>query len=277
MPPLCGTNVQFLCVCVDSTNAQRVAILFHNLLDVRQVVNAYIPSSFYMPRGFGQLGCSGFVVVDTAGNFVSRKTTAYLDYGEGAFRHLEQVLQDLVAEEERTVPGSLVSTSRLDHDKPDGHQGVQGDDPYIPPTTGIASMDHEHETCTKALQALVDHPNQKNLQVAYDELQGHFAHEEALMVEHGLGGAAGSGDPFSPLTSHMKDHQRILRMFEHVLRPDLTPVCLSDDDDAASGHPAAVAPSATPSERATAILQAFYQHATTFDALYGEYIPSTAT
>ncbi len=49
-----------------------------------------------MPVGYGQLGCSGFIVSDKDGCFVSRKTIAYLDYGEEAFRFVEKILDDLV-------------------------------------------------------------------------------------------------------------------------------------------------------------------------------------
>ena len=52
-----------------------------------------------MPVGYGQLGCSGFIVVDKKGNFVSRKTRAYLQYGEDAFEHVEELLSDLLKEE----------------------------------------------------------------------------------------------------------------------------------------------------------------------------------
>eukprot|EP00957_Ditylum_brightwellii_P186050 14165294-Ditylum_brightwellii.AAC.1 len=57
------------------------------------VVNCHIPSRRYFPVGYGQLGCSGFVVVDERGCFVSRKTMAYLQYGEAAFTYVENLLE----------------------------------------------------------------------------------------------------------------------------------------------------------------------------------------
>ena len=45
-----------------------------------------------MPVGYGQLGCSGFIVSDTSGCFVSRKTQAYLQYGDAAFDYVESLL-----------------------------------------------------------------------------------------------------------------------------------------------------------------------------------------
>ena len=73
--------------------------MFGQMFQLENAINCYIPSGNYMPVGFGQLGCSGFIVVDKKGNFVSRKTRAYLQYGEGAFEHVEELLSDLLKEE----------------------------------------------------------------------------------------------------------------------------------------------------------------------------------
>ncbi len=86
-------QVQFLCVCVES---EQVAIAFHRMFRFEHAINGYIPSRGYMPVGYGQLGCSGFIVSDKDGCFVSRKTIAYLDYDQQAFRFVEKMLDDLV-------------------------------------------------------------------------------------------------------------------------------------------------------------------------------------
>ena len=89
-------TVQFLCVCVESP---QVAIMFHHMFGfdaAPDLINCYIPSRHYMPVGYGQLGCSGFIVSDAEGYFVSRKTKAYLQYGEDAFGHVEHMLEGLV-------------------------------------------------------------------------------------------------------------------------------------------------------------------------------------
>ena len=202
-----SSDVQFLCVCVDS-NAQRVAEYFHASFDFCQVMNAYIPSARYMPRGFGQLGCSGFVIVDGNGNFVSRKTMAYLDYGEAAFDNVEQILEGLLKEQGKHNASNSERGTK---------QWIEEAGSLSIPSTGVHSMDHEHETCIRALRQLLEFPNVANLQVVYDELVVHFAHEEALMVQHKAGGTP--GDPFAPLTSHVRDHQRILAIVERELMP----------------------------------------------------------
>ena len=88
-------QVQFLCICVES---KEVAIAFHRMFRFEHVVNGFIPSRGYMPVGYGQLGCSGFIVSDKDGYFVSKKTSAYLQYGEAAFEEVEELLEELVPE-----------------------------------------------------------------------------------------------------------------------------------------------------------------------------------
>ena len=63
-----GAHVRFICACVD---AQNVAVAFGQMFQLAAVVNAHIPSREHFPD-FGQLGCSGFIVVDQGGRCVSR-------------------------------------------------------------------------------------------------------------------------------------------------------------------------------------------------------------
>ncbi len=109
-------NAQFLEVCVES---EAVALHFHRTFGFGEnhhqysskpsengqddeglppVINGWIPSRHYMPVGYGQLGCSGFIISDANGKFVSRKTASFLQFGEDAFRHVESILADLLIE-----------------------------------------------------------------------------------------------------------------------------------------------------------------------------------
>ena len=90
-------DAQFLCVCVES---KQVALAFHKMFRFENCMNGYIPSRPYFPVGYGQLGCSGFIVSDKDGCFVSRKTRAFLQYGEHAFREVEAILETLISKEE---------------------------------------------------------------------------------------------------------------------------------------------------------------------------------
>ena len=186
-----GDVVRFLCVCVDALG---VAKMFDRMFRFEHVLNAYIPSRDYFPEGYGQLGCSGFIVADENGNFISRKTKAYLDVGEEAFLDVERLLAKYIHKP---------STSR---DTFAAGAPVEQDSSVLAPPTGIHSIDREHEVCAAALQALCERPSISNLKVVLEELEAHFTHEEVLLKKHGFGGEG----PFSALASHTKDHQRIL-------------------------------------------------------------------
>jgi hypothetical protein len=109
--------VQFLCICVES---QRVALAFGRMFQFEKVVNCFIPSRTYMPVGFGQLGCSGFIVVDKKGNFVSRRTRAFLDYGDVAFDHVEELLAEQLRVEAAAAPAATASP--VASSVPDAHR-----------------------------------------------------------------------------------------------------------------------------------------------------------
>lgn len=172
--------------------------MFDRMFRFRHAVNAYIPSQAYMPRGFGQLGCSGFVVVDAKGNFVSRKTKAFLQYGEHAFLHVDDMLKRHLS----LVRGSDTITVEATSTK--ASAPVQSTMLLM----GINSMDDEHERCDEALKNLCEKRTLTALVRVIAELENHFAHEEGLMVKHGFGGSP--TDSFSALNSHIQDHKRIL-------------------------------------------------------------------
>ena len=207
-------QVQFICVCVESA---RVAQLFDNLFGLEHVINCFIPSRAYMPQGYGQLGCSGFVIADAQGNFVTRKTPAFLQFGDQAFRRVESILESLVGPLFR--PSTKVCSTQqqctVDPDcGPAMKTGVISRSTPVP-RIGIDSMDEEHERCDKALEALLTLPTVSNLRTVLNELQHHFDHEEGLVVMHGFGGDP--KDPFSALHSHMKDHKNILDFVESAM------------------------------------------------------------
>lgn len=196
-------DVQFLCVCVESA---RVALSFHDLFGFGdRVVNGYIPSGEYMPRGFGQLGCSGFVISDASGNFVSRKTKAYLQVGEGAFRHVESILSELVPSAAKKLPASPTSTTVRQP-----KQKRQRNDQLMikpPASVGVDSMDDEHQECTDSFNRAIKNPTNETLRHLHAILKEHFTHEEELIEQH-----SPNNGSFSKLTSHAMDHARILDM-----------------------------------------------------------------
>lgn len=87
--PLGAAGVAFLCVCVDEL---QVALSFGRMFRFTRALNAWIPRRADMPT-FGQLGCSGFIVVGPDGRCASVATAAMVRVGpEEAFRDAEAVI-----------------------------------------------------------------------------------------------------------------------------------------------------------------------------------------
>lgn len=223
-------DVQFLCVCVDH---QGVAIQFAEMFQFKQVVNCYIPSRRYLPVGYGQLGCSGFIVVNKEGTcFLSRKTRAYLQYGEDAFPHVEEILSkelDWSRKDDDQTKKNDVSDGEVDNGKK-AQEISEGEEKKCAEALELASvgvdcMDDEHERCADALNSMMKTLDVKELEQVFQELSQHFHHEEVLMKKYKFGNNDGIG-AFSPLQSHMKDHQRILAVvqneMERISRSELT-------------------------------------------------------
>lgn len=201
-------DVQFLCVCVESAG---VAQMFDRMIGFRNVINCYIPSRQYLPRGYGQLGCSGFVVSDAKGNFISRKTKAFLDYGEGAFQHVESLLAKELKAGSSLRQGTAPACVTIDGREVDVKKaGADMKTSVSVPSVGITSMDDEHDRCARALEILLEKLSTQSLANAIKEIQTHFQHEEKVLIEYQFGGSI--SDPFSALHSHIQDHKRILKI-----------------------------------------------------------------
>lgn len=192
------SQVQFLMVCVDHVG---VAIEFGRMFDLKGVVNSHIPSRGYMPVGFGQLGCSGFIMSDQRGHFVSRKTPAYLDFGERAFEYVEELLEKNFG----ILPLPSRRAVAVEEEKKTAEDVLSPD--WILPSVGVDSMDHEHEQCEEALSLLLSKPSIHSLTTVMELLTEHFQHEETLMKQSGFGNP---GEEFSPFANHVRDHERIL-------------------------------------------------------------------
>jgi len=82
-------------------------------------------------------------------------------------------------------------------------------------TVGVPSLDAEHEECIAAMNKLSDTRTLQDLQAAYRSISAHFKNEEELLVQCGFG--ANQPAQFSPLTSHVEDHTRILRLIEEEI------------------------------------------------------------
>lgn len=168
-----------------------------------------------MPVGYGQLGCSGFIVSDKDGNFVSRKTRAYLQFGEAAFKHVESLLAELIPAECTITP--IPSALDLGHAQPsknvpekkkkDRKKKIEP-----PASVSVDSMDDEHKECTDSFNKVIEDPSTDNFQKLFDVLQFHFYHEEELIMTYSEKNETKESSSFSALDSHKMDHQRILKI-----------------------------------------------------------------
>lgn len=203
-------QVQFLCISVES---KYNATDFHSTLHFKNVVNAYIPSREYFPVGYGQLGCSGFVISDKDGYFVTRKSSAYLQEGENAFRKVESLLETLL---ENDTEGEERLPITMNH-KEEMKSDVEVDSLRImttPASVGVESMDREHQECTDAFNLAIRSTSFKSFQSLYQTLKSHFDHEEQLLHKY----SHDSSSSFSALSSHCKDHRRILDIAEAEMK-----------------------------------------------------------
>ena len=102
-----GRRAGFLCICVDTL---QTAQTFHRLFQFRGCVNGWVPAPASMPS-FGQLGCSGFVVLDGKGGCASRKTLPFLQHGEAAFAALEALLARLLPPAPAPAPAAAAAAA----------------------------------------------------------------------------------------------------------------------------------------------------------------------
>lgn len=129
---------------------------------------------------------------------MSRKTRAYLQYGDRAFNHVEEILQKNF--------GIVPSPHEVITDEKKEEEDLLSNT-WAMPSVGIQSMDEEHARCESALSLLLAKPNLQSLTKAMEALTEHFQHEEELMKQAGFGKPY---EPFSPYANHVKDHERIL-------------------------------------------------------------------
>jgi hypothetical protein len=272
-------QVQFLCICDDN---KQVAIAIHYMIQFQHVTNAVIPSNQFRIHGYGQLGCSGFVVIDKHGHFVNLKTKAYLEYGEYAFKHVDAILTTLLED---------------DDGKQHEEESKDEEDVFKQPilhvaSTGIIAMDQEHKECTDAMNNVISNPSSKeNLSTLYHILKSHFSHEEHLMKQFFMKETTKDDSTISMsiveadmndhiVEMHMNDHRRILEPLHKELNriSDISSTCTTN-----SGGGGAASGTCKSCHELNVDLSVIYKlsvtfrvHAEQFDKLYDGVIPSYA-
>lgn len=101
-----GGAVAFVCVCVAGPHFARK---FASELRLKHCFNTWISEEEDMPR-WGQLGCSGFIVIDGDDKVVCDKSAAYLEVKDNAYSHVEKILQALLPAQQPTMKKTKISS-----------------------------------------------------------------------------------------------------------------------------------------------------------------------
>lgn len=95
-------DVNFICACVvGDASAGNLSRQFGQELKLKHATNGFIDNRKDMPK-WGQLGCSGFIILDATHQVVSKGTSAFMEVRDLAFKHVEAILDALV--EKRPLP-----------------------------------------------------------------------------------------------------------------------------------------------------------------------------
>eukprot|EP00928_Gymnodinium_smaydae_P084140 TRINITY_DN67398_c0_g1_i1.p1 TRINITY_DN67398_c0_g1~~TRINITY_DN67398_c0_g1_i1.p1 ORF type:complete len:337 (+),score=56.09 TRINITY_DN67398_c0_g1_i1:263-1273(+) len=103
-------DCHFICVCMlADKGASQLSLEFANQLKLQYCINAFIDNPKDLPE-YGQLGCSGFIVMDETHNVVSTCTSAFMQVRSLAFSHVETLLDSILAKTPppQVCPGEFV-------------------------------------------------------------------------------------------------------------------------------------------------------------------------
>lgn len=201
-----------------------------------------------------QLGCSGFVIIDENGYFITTKSKAYLDYEDVAFYEVEALLrahtnafQDDQSQLTQQVNQNTTNTSEEKKiDLPMSANAL--------PVVGHDEMDKEHEKIVEYINILLQEKSTRALEKVKVEFMEHSTSEEQLLSRLGFGNIGG-GD-LSPLKSHADDHKRIIGIIDTALGRSSTTVAPSD---------------------IIKINDVIHLHAERFDTIYADYISNISS
>ena len=165
-------NTIFLCICVESLDIARWFRQFTGMS-----MNALLDRD-NLPNFRVQLGCSGFVIIDQDGRFVTTKSKAFLDYGPNAFDDVEMLLREHTSAFGDSSHGRVTPTMN--------NSSASGAITSLP-KVGNEDMDKEHETLIHYLKILSQEKSKNALKTLQLEFKEHSQHEEQLMSKIGFG------------------------------------------------------------------------------------------
>jgi hemerythrin len=228
-----------------------LSVEFANELRLQHCINSFIDNRQDMPE-YGQLGCAGFIVLDSDHKVLSKATTPFTENQRRAFMHVETLLEPF------RRGGSATDQQRGQKRATEQQAGTQLTQDFVESklkvvSVNVPSMDAEHASCANALWKLATEQSRAALEDAFKEMAAHFAHEEALLEEHGF--AANQDEKFSAKKTHINEHRRILDIIQKQLQQSS---CRT----------------AVPSVFITDILAEFHSHTSRYDMQYSEFLSS---
>lgn len=202
-----------------------------------------------------QLGCSGFVIIDENGYFITTKSKAFLDYGDTAFYEVEALLR---THSNAFKNDESQSTQQLKQSNTNTSEEKKIDLPTsisALPAIGHAEMDEEHDKIVEYINILLQEKSRRALEKVKIEFMEHSSSEEELLSQLGFGSIGGGGD-LSPLKSHADDHKRIINVMDTILGRSSTSVAAID---------------------IIKVNDVIHLHAERFDTIYAEYISNISS
>lgn len=216
------------CVCICVLGGRQSLGLARAMADEMKLahcVHGFVDRQDWLPT-YGQVGCQGFIIFDRDMRLVNRKTSAFLEVREKAFRDVEAIMGPLEATAITGVASTAAeATAGAPFSGCSGSCGVKkaaadseatGDG--VAELRGVAavnvpSMDAEHTECVARLNDLGRLRSPEALRALLRCLREHFDHEEALFAKFHFGGDG----RFSAAESHRQAHAQMLSRLEEAL------------------------------------------------------------
>lgn len=148
-------RANFVCVGCDGPD---LSSAMGSRMRLKNCVNGVITSRAEMPR-WGQLGCSGFIILGSGDQrIITPKTSAFLEVEEQAFRQVESILDAELSGKQCTVhPGDYVKLVGLEKA------------PELNNTIGLVITSADNEETGRCVVELID--AQKEIRVKAKNLQ----------------------------------------------------------------------------------------------------------
>ena len=247
-----GAKAGFVCV---SCRGPELARTFARKLQLQHCHNTWIEDEDDMPT-WGQLGCSGFIVIDGSDKVICDATAKYLEVKEDAFLHVERLLDTMLGtqKEEVTpsakrgrVEASCQSCAQVCFASDNGKRKQKAETDSAP-VKAVASvkvdvLDEEHQECESRLAALDSlvaegHDNCTKVEAAIRAVisayETHFANEEDMLDKHlyadvvTRNGVSGFSADLGARTSHFADHKTMIsdvrKLLQNVSAVDVSAV-----------------------------------------------------